>query len=288
MKEITILSGKGGTGKTSLSAAFASVSKGAVLCDADVDAPNLHLILQPETRQKEVFEGAYIASIDPETCKSCGLCETLCRFNAIGHTSEGTYVIDPLSCEGCRLCERECPVGAIHSERSKRNFSFISATRFGSFVHAAMGPGEENSGKLVADLRNKAKEIARTEKAAYLITDGPPGIGCPAISTITGTDTVVIITEPSVSGLHDAERLVELVKKFRIPVYAIINKADIHLAMANQLEAYFKNEGIPVLVRLNFDDLFTRAMKHGQSVIEFDPESETSHKIRKAWKDVSG
>ncbi len=253
MKEITILSGKGGTGKTSITAAIASVAENTVFCDNDVDAADLHLILHPDVREEHIFSSAWIVSIDEDTCDNCGICKDNCRFDAIHYNENGTLEINPFQCEGCRLCERLCPATAISSARSRNNYWYVSDTRLGTLVHAKMGPGEENSGKLVTLVRQRAKEIALDTKAKYVINDGPPGIGCAAISSITGTSAVLLVIEPSKSGLHDIERLIELIDSFKIPAYALINKYTINHDITQQIEHYLKNMKIPLLAKIQFD-----------------------------------
>jgi MinD superfamily P-loop ATPase len=284
MKEITILSGKGGTGKTSITAALAAVSENALFCDNDVDAANLHLVLDPEVVETHVFEGAWQARIDPERCTGCGICAEHCRFDAIRKEAGGLMVVNTFKCEGCRLCERVCPEGAIQSERSRNNHWFVSRSRFGTLVHARMGPGEENSGKLVTQLRRRSREIARETAANWIINDGPPGIGCAAISSVTGADAVILVTEPSRSGFHDLQRVVSLVRSFNIPAYAIINKYDIHPGLTDEIAAYLSRENIRTIARIPFSEIFTQAMVGGLSVIEYAPQSEIRAIIAAAWR----
>lgn len=286
MRELTILSGKGGTGKTSITAALASLAQNAVLCDSDVDAADLHLILHPELIKKEVFEGNYIATINPENCSQCGICMEECRFDAIHLNSKNQHYINPFQCEGCRLCERLCPDKAIRSEKSKNNSWMVSNTRFGKMVHAHMGAGEENSGKLVTQVRNKAKEIAKAENKDLIINDGPPGIGCPVISSLSGTQMVLLVIEPSKSGLHDIERLVALVRDFKIPMKAIINKYDIHLELSSQIEDFLQNKQIPLIGKIAFDTAFIEAMIAGKSIIEYQPKSPNAIIIKSVFNQL--
>jgi len=281
VKEITIISGKGGTGKTSVAAALATIGNNPVLCDADVDAADLHLILEPKILEEHVFEGAWIASIDQDRCTSCGICTEYCRFDAIEVNASGHKSINPYKCEGCRLCERICPHGAIFSEKSKNNFWYVSETRAGIMTHAYMGPGEENSGKLVTQVRKKAREIASESGAPIILTDGPPGTGCAAISSITGTDVVLLVIESSRSSLHDARRIIELVRKFNIPVYAVLNKFDIHKKTSIEIERFLASQSIPLLGKLPFDDTVVMAMVAGKSISEYDPDSKISQILSK-------
>ena len=284
MKEITVVSGKGGTGKTSVTAAIAAIGKNMVFCDGDVDAPDLHLILQPDIKESFVFEGGWEAEIDVKACTSCGLCMDYCRFDAIRINGSGQYAIDLLKCEGCRLCERICPSEAISSKRRKDNQWFISGTRLGTMVHARMGPGQENSGKLVTLVRRKAAELALDEGNEYLLTDGPPGIGCPAIASITGASAVLVVIEPSQTSIHDAARVIELANGFEIPVYALINKYDIHPSMADRIEKYLEELNVPLLGKIPFSNEIVDAMIAGKSIVEYAPESETAVIISEAWK----
>jgi MinD superfamily P-loop ATPase len=284
MKEITVVSGKGGTGKTSITAALASTAKNAVFCDNDVDAANLHLVFDPVEKERYVFEGAWLATIDTELCTQCGICAEYCRFDAINPDEHRGYYIDPYKCEGCRLCERVCPEGAISSERSRNNHWFVSGSRMGTLVHAEMGPGEENSGKLVSVLRGKARTIAREEHAAWIINDGPPGIGCAAISSLTGTDAAIIVTEPSRSGLHDLKRIVELIGSFGIPAMAMINKYDLHPELTSEISEFLGSKGINIIALIPFSETFVHAMVKGISVIEHTPGSEISVILSEAWE----
>ncbi len=286
MKEITILSGKGGTGKTSITAAIASVAENTVFCDNDVDAADLHLILKPEIVESHTFYSAYIASIDDDKCTSCGICVDHCRFDAIHYKDMGGLYINPFQCEGCRLCERVCPVQAITSERNSNNNWYVSNTRMGKLVHARMGPGEENSGKLVSQVRQRAKEIAIETGADYVINDGPPGIGCAAISSVTGTNAVLLVIEPTHSGLHDVARVVDLIDSFKIPAYAIINKYNINEEVVAQIEEFLKKNDIPLIAKIPFDKEMVEAMVNEQTIVEYNPESEISKKIKQVWEAI--
>jgi len=286
MKEITVLSGKGGTGKTSITAALASVVKNSVFCDSDVDAADLHLIFQPEISEEHTFYGTRIASIDPEKCTNCGICIEYCRFDAIRSDENGELSINSFQCEGCRLCERICPSEAITSERSSNNNWYVSKTRFGTLVHARMGPGEENSGKLVTQVRKRAREIAGQNNANYIITDGPPGIGCATISSLAGIDLVLIVTEPTKTGLHDVKRLIELIRTFHIPAFAIINKYDINNILSDEIEKYFEANHIGFLGKIPFDREMVEAMVEGKTIIEYNPGSAIADKINEVWQSM--
>ncbi len=286
MKEITILSGKGGTGKTSITAAIASVAENTVFCDNDVDAADLHLILKPEIIESHTFYSAYVASIDDDKCTSCGICVDHCRFDAIDYKDMGGLYINPFQCEGCRLCERVCPVQAITSERNSNNSWYVSDTRMGKLVHARMGPGEENSGKLVSQVRQRAKEIAIETGADYVINDGPPGIGCAAISSVTGTNAVLLVIEPTHSGLHDVARVVDLIDSFKIPAFALINKYNINEDVVVQIEEYLKKNEIPLIAKIPFDKEMVEAMVNEQTIVEYNPESEISKKIKQVWEAI--
>lgn len=284
INEITILSGKGGTGKTSVTAALASVAKGAVYCDCDVDASDLHLLLAPQVKESHDFSSGLKAVIDPEQCISCGICADECRFSAISQPKEGLFVIDPYLCEGCRLCERICPANAIHSVESKNNNWYVSETRFGPMVHAHMAPGEENSGKLVTTVRNKAKEIAKSKQLSFILNDGPPGIGCPVIASLTGVQKVLLVVEPSKTGIHDIKRLVELTRKFSIPAYAMINKQDLNPEITQLAGQMLTEFDIPLLGKLDFDPRFTKAMIEGKTIVEYAPNSDIASTIIKVGR----
>jgi MinD superfamily P-loop ATPase len=287
MTEITVISGKGGTGKTSLAAALATAGSDMVLCDGDVDAADLHLVLQPEIRESRIYESSWQASIDPEQCTNCGICSEYCRFDAIRIREDGVHHIDPYRCEGCRLCERICPSGAISSMRRKNNAWFVSDTRAGTMVHARMGPGEENSGKLVTLVRNKARELAGCQHSGYVLTDGPPGTGCPAIAALTGADRALLVMEPSLTSLHDADRVIELARKLSIPVFAVINKHDIHPETAGKIEKYLENQSVPLIGKIPFSTQVIDAMVAGQTMVEYDPGSEIAASIRRIWEEIS-
>ncbi len=284
MTEITVLSGKGGTGKTSITAALASLAHNAVFCDNDVDASDLHLILNPKINEQSTFFSGYTAAINPELCSNCRKCINYCRFDAIQKDDNNQFYIDAFKCEGCRLCERLCPTQAITSIRNSNNYWYISSTRLGTLVHAHMDAGEENSGKLVTQIRKIAKEIARKNNCDFIINDGPPGIGCATISSISGTHVILLVIEPSQSGLHDAQRLIELIQKFNINhVYALINKYDINAEVSTEVEHYLQQNNIEVLAKLPFSKQFVEAMIEGKTIVEYKPDSEITQQLHKTW-----
>jgi len=286
MKEITVLSGKGGTGKTTITAALASIAKNTVFCDNDVDAADLHLIFHPEIQEEYTFSSGWKAFIDIDKCTQCGICKSHCRFNAIHPNKNGDLEVNDFQCEGCRLCERLCPVKAITSTENLNNFWFVSSTRFGTLVHARMGPGEENSGKLVSQVRKRAKEIAIETKSQFILNDGPPGIGCATVSSITGTDIVLLVIEPSKSGLHDASRLIELIKSFNIKAFAIINKYDINKEICAEIEEFLSKSDIKLSAKIPFDKQMVKAMIDGKTIVEFNPESAIVSSLINVWEDL--
>ena len=286
MKEITIISGKGGTGKTTITASLASMGQKLILCDADVDAPDLHLLMLPDIQEEHVFESSWLAEIDTGLCTQCGICQEYCRFDAIHPDETGNLKINPFKCEGCRLCEKICPSGAIHSSRNNNNHWYISQTQIGTMVHASMGAGEENSGKLVTQVRKTARELAKKADAEWILTDGPPGTGCPVIASVTGTDAVLLVIEPSTPGIHDAKRIIELVRSFNIPVFAMINKADINPDMTKSVCEYLEIEEIPLLGQIPFDPVFVKAMIRGSALIKYAPESVPAKILFDIWMNL--
>lgn len=271
MKEIVIISGKGGTGKTSITAAF-SVLAGhdVVVADCDVDAADMHLLMQPDFDFSEDFYSGETAYIDQSNCIRCGKCAQVCRFGAISVKNE-LFVVDPLSCEGCGYCARICPTNTILNKKRLAGNWFISNIKTGSImVHARLSIGADNSGKLVAKVKDEAKEIALEERKDFILVDGSPGVGCPVVSSLSGANFVVLVTEPSVSGLHDLKRVYELVKKFNIKAGCIINKADINPGKCAEIKLFLEEEDILHLTDLPYDENFTNAMTEGLTIVEFD------------------
>lgn len=284
MIEIVILSGKGGTGKTSLAATFAHLSSQRVLCDLDVDAPDLHLLLQPEIDRRELFVSGNEARILGEKCEECGLCAELCRFDAVVAT-DGPPRIDPIRCEGCGVCVDFCPAEAIEFPEKECGEWYLSQTRFGSMVHAQLFAGEENSGRLVALLRQQARQLAESLGADWILSDGPPGIGCPVISSLSGASLAVIVTEPTPSGRHDLQRVVDLCAHFQVPAGIIVNKADLNPQLTDQIKADSTAAGLTLLGEVPHDPVITRAMVQGQAVTEYE-DGPFSAQLRRIWQAI--
>ena len=282
MKELVVISGKGGTGKTTLTAAFAALAKNRVLCDADVDAADLHLLMAPKIRTRSDFKGGSIAVINEDKCTECGLCRELCRFDAISEN----FVVDSIECEGCGVCVDFCPENAIDFPVQTCGQWFVSDTRFGPMVHARLGIAEENSGKLVTLIRQEAKKLAEEKKLEMIITDGPPGIGCPVIASIGGATAVLIVTEPTVSGIHDMERVAQLAEHFKIPAMVCVNKYDLNPDQALAIEKIAKEHEITFLGNIAFDPVFTKSMIDGKTLIEYDNNSTVATEVKKIWSGV--
>lgn len=284
MREILIISGKGGTGKTSITAAFAHLSTQAVLCDLDVDAPDLHLVLRPTPSDATPFISGFEAHIDTDKCTQCGTCLEMCRFGAV-RNGASSHSIDPIRCEGCGVCVRFCPEQAVTFVPRECGEWRISDTRFGPLVHAQLYPGEENSGKLVALLRQQAKELAKARGADVVISDGPPGIGCPVISAISGQDMAVLVTEPTPSGLHDLKRVEALCTHFQLPAAVIINKSDLNKTVADEIRAFCRERHRPVISELPYDTEFIQAVVQGLTITEYS-QSKTTLALRTAWEEI--
>lgn len=283
--EIAVISGKGGTGKSSISAAFATLNRSVVLADCDVDAANLYLLFNPSHEEEEVYIAGHKAVIDYNLCTGCQYCISLCRFEAISLIND-KVVISEISCDGCFLCSRICPESAIRMIPNDKSRMYSGSFRNGKMVYGRLAPGEENSGKLVNMVREKAKQAAKENIIETIILDGPPGIGCPVISTITGVDKIIIVTEPTISGLHDLQRTTGIVQKFNLQPYVIINKYDLNAPMSNQIETWCETNNIKVAGKLPFDKQVVEAMVESKSIIEYDPNGDISNKIRKIWNNI--
>ena len=286
MKEIVIISGKGGTGKTSVTASFAVLGgKNIVTADCDVDAADMHLLLDPDFGKAEDFYSGQIAVIDQDKCTNCGKCAEICRYNAIPFENE-QYVVKPLDCEGCGYCARICPENAITNIDNNVGQWIESNIKTGTkMVHAKMKVGAENSGKLVAKVKREAKRIAEEENIQLVLVDGSPGVGCPVVSSLSGANYVILVTEPSVSGLHDLIRVYELVEKFKIKAGCIINKADINKEKAGDILKFLKEKNIDHIANLPYDEMFTAAMTAGKTIVEFG-DSEIKEILEKSWNKI--
>ena len=282
MKQVTIISGKGGTGKTTITAAFAALSKNAVLADCDVDAADLHLILKPEVKKTVGFHGLPVAKIDEEACINCGKCVTHCQFDAITEDIKIKYE----SCEGCGVCELVCPVQAVSMVQRDSGLLYESTTRFGPMVHALLHTAEESSGKLVTEVRQHAEAVAHAKEKDLVLIDGPPGVGCPVISAITGVDLVVVVTEPTFSGIHDLKRVIDVSTHFDIPQAVVINKKDINPHKTKEIESYCEKQQIPLLGSIPYDTSVTQAMIAEKSITEYD-KGDLANAVKEAWMNLS-
>jgi MinD superfamily P-loop ATPase len=288
-KQLVVLSGKGGTGKTSIVAALAALKGRTVLADCDVDAANLHLLLDPRLQHREPFFAGLEARIAAERCSSCGDCMNHCRFDAILPVDQGEkprrYAVDHLACEGCGLCSEICPSNAVELFEPQRGELFVSHTIHGPLVHAQLSVGGENSGKLVTVVRDRALSLAQEAAAGLVIIDGPPGIGCPVIASVTGADLVLAVTEPTVSGKHDLERIVSLVRSFDIPLAVCINKRDINPEVAADIRRTCAELGIPVVGEIDYDADVVRAQVAGISIMDYDG-GRAAEQIREMWTNL--
>lgn len=285
MTEIVFLSGKGGTGKTSFTASFAVLAgNDGVIADCDVDAANMHLLLKPNFATSYDFYSGELAEIHHDSCTLCGKCAAVCRFNAVSFNNK-QFHISSLDCEGCGYCEKVCPTQAITMNQRKSGRVFISETKVGNtMVHARLDNGAENSGKLVAKVKNEAKAIAASQNKSFILVDGSPGIGCPVVSSLSGANYVIFVTEPTMSGLHDLKRAITVVKKFRIPAGCIINKSDLNPENVSEIKIYLKQEHIDHLADIGYDIAFTTAMVEGKTVVEI--ESHLKESIENIWKNI--
>ncbi|MBN2705211.1 MAG: ATP-binding protein [Deltaproteobacteria bacterium] len=285
MKELTIISGKGGTGKTTVTAAFATLAKNKILADCDVDAADLHLILEPEEISSADFIGGRSPVLNQDKCIACGECRRLCRFDAIDFSADTGYTINSFACDNCGLCAYVCPENAISMVESINGRWFISATRAGKMVHARLGIGEDNSGKLVTLVRRQSRRLALQEKLELQINDGPPGIGCPVTAAITGVDLVLIVTEPTLSGIHDMERVHELCRHFDIPAMVCVNRFDLNLVNTERIRAYCAKNELPLVGEIPLDTVVNRAQVARQSIVEYDC-GLINQIVREMWRKV--
>ncbi len=283
MEEIVVISGKGGTGKTTLTASFAVLAEGdAVMADADVDAANLSLLLTPEQLESHQFIASSVAVLDRECCTECGLCRELCRFEAISED----YRIDPLSCEGCTVCSRACPEEAIAMNEVVSGHWFLSQTPYGKLVHARLGIAEENSGRLVTLVRNQARELAKGEQKRFLLTDGPPGIGCPVIASLSGATKALIVTEPTISGIHDLKRVLLVCRQFEVPPAVCINRCDLDKENTRAIEDYCAAESVEVAAKIPFYREITEALVKARPVVSYTS-GPAAGDIARLWGNIS-
>lgn len=283
LRQITIVSGKGGTGKTTLSASFSYLARERVMADCDVDAPNLHIILKPEIKETHEYFGSKKAVLAQSKCVKCGVCQQVCRFDAIGFNEEH-YFIKEYACEGCNACVMKCPTGALKLVNSLSGEYYSSETKKGPMTHALLQPGEETTGGLIAEVRKEAVRVARVKNIPIVIIDGAPGIGCPATSSITSTSYVVIVTEPTMSGLHDLKRIVQTVEHFRIPIGIAINKYNINESQTNEIEKYCEEKSLEILGKIPYDITVKTATEQAKSIMAY--ECPASHEIRKIWNKI--
>ncbi|MDH7598254.1 MAG: ATP-binding protein [Sedimentisphaerales bacterium] len=286
MDELVIISGKGGTGKTSIAASFAVLAERPVIADCDVDAADLHLLLGPEVEQCNRFLAGFQAMIRQQDCIACGKCLALCRFEAIGHTggsaADKAFSVDPIACEGCGVCARWCPAKAIDMVQRDCGQWFISKTRVGPMVHAQLSAASENSGKLVATVREAARQIAQAQGRRLVIVDGPPGIGCPVIASITGATGVLIVTEPTVTGEHDLQRVIALAKHFGIPSAVCVSKWDLNPQITDAIEHKARQLGAKVVGRVRYDPKVSKAQIHQKAAVETD--TQAGQDILEVWR----
>ena len=283
MRQIAVLSGKGGTGKTTITASFAVLAKKAVVADCDVDAPDLHMLLHPEIIETQEFKGSKLAVIDEAKCIECGLCREKCKFNAVTEN----FTIDSFSCEGCGVCAIVCPTNAITLTERVSGHAYISKTKYGFMAHAMLSPSEANSGKLVTLVRQNAKILAERENCNFVIIDGPPGIGCPVIASVTGVDAGLVVTEPTMSGIHDLKRALQLLEHFNVQPFVCVNTCDINKDNAEKIEGFCKENGIDVVGKIPFNPIVTEAMVNGKTIIEYSPRSAVAKEVESIWEKLS-
>ena len=283
MKKITVISGKGGTGKTTVVANLAYLAQDLVLADCDVDAPNLHLLLNPEVNNSSIFKSNKLAIKDQEKCIDCGVCYDVCRFNAVDPVN---YEIDEYKCEGCGVCVAMCPEEALSLKLLDTGEIYNSTTRFGPMVHANLKIGSDNSGKLVSEVREKAVETAEEQNKDLILIDGSPGIGCPVISSITGVDLVLFVTEPSKSGFSDLKRVAQVIQHFNIPALAVINKYDINEKISREIETYLKEEDIELVGKISYSSDVVDSLRNAQLIVEQEQDNQVSEEIREIWSKI--
>jgi len=289
MKQIVVISGKGGTGKTVITGSFASLADNKVLADCDVDAADLHLLLKPNIKEEHEFKSGKTAVIDQNRCIQCGKCQEVCRFDAIitdsSPLTNHQIIIDPISCEGCGVCFHICPQNAINLTDNISGEWFLSDTKYGPMVHAKLGIAEENSGKLVSLVRNKAREVAKQYNLNYIIIDGSPGIGCPVIASLSGSDLAIIVTEPTLSGIHDLERILQLGEHFGIKTGCIINKYDLNLDNTENIEKFLRSQTVDIFGRISFSEKVNESITEGVPFVEYSKDG-VSEQIIDIWRKI--
>ncbi len=267
-KEIVVLSGKGGTGKTTLTGSLSKLLREKIICDADVDAADMFLLLAPRVKKNTPFKGKFVAVIDHDRCVNCSICQQVCRFDAV-YVEDGNYEIDSYSCDGCTYCKLACPADAITMEQQVVGDWFVSETEYGTMVHAKLKPGAENSGNLVTMVKVQAHNIARERSIPYILVDGPPGIGCPVTSALSGANLAVVVTEPTFSGMHDLERVYDLCRHFEVPVAIVINKYDLNRDNSRKIESLAIEKNIPVIGKIPFDRCVIEAISNNLTPVDF-------------------
>ncbi|MBI9077947.1 MAG: 4Fe-4S binding protein [Desulfatibacillum sp.] len=283
-KTITIISGKGGTGKTSVTAAFASLAAPVVVADCDVDAANLHLLLSPTVKNTVEFYAMPAARINQDLCTGCGTCHDLCRYEAI-LVDDDKYTVDSLGCEACLVCKENCPEQAIEAVERLAGHWYLSQARTGPMVHASLGIAQENSGKLVTEVRKAAAEVAESNGLGMVLVDGPPGIGCAVMASLTGADLVIAVTEATQSGLKDLMRVHDLCQHFKIPIHIIINKCDLNPDVTNTVRQWAKGKNAPIIGEIPYDTAFTKAMIEGKTIVEYKS-SRIGDRLKEMWQEV--
>ncbi|MFW6111221.1 MAG: P-loop NTPase [Thermoproteota archaeon] len=283
MKQMTILSGKGGTGKTTITASFATLAENSVVADCDVDAPDLHMLLHPEVIETQEFKGSKLALIDEDKCTECGLCREKCRFDAVTEDIR----IDPISCEGCGICVLICPLKAVKLTDRVVGHAYISKSKYGYMSHALLKPGEANSGKLVSVVRQNARKLAKKDGNKRVIVDGPPGTGCPVIASVTGVDIGLVVSEPTMSGIHDLERALQLLNHFDVPSVACVNMCDVNWENTEKIVDFCEANKVKVMGKIPFNPVVTEAMVNGKPVVEYAPNSDVAQEISKMWGEIN-
>ncbi len=281
MKQIVVISGKGGTGKTTLTAALVSLAERVVVADCDVDAADLHFLLGPEVRERHRFVGGRVPVVDHDLCTECGACADACHWEAIDEHGH----VDRLACEGCAVCSHVCPVDAIVMEERVCGEWYVSRTRYGPFIHARLGIAEENSGKLVTQVRKAARETALEQDSSWVFIDGPPGIGCPVIASISGVDLALVVTEPTISGIHDMERVLDVSRHFEVPSAVVINKYDLNEENTRTIEEICRRRAVPILGRIPFSKSVNESVVSCKPMPEFIHDGVTEE-IARIWDKI--